>query len=56
VWGPLAQTGTYSTSTTTCTGTYCHGGALKDPTAVPVNPNWTDTTLPGCRSCHGVHG
>lgn len=59
IWGPLAQQGTFDLGTTTCSGTYCHGGLNKFPDIVGSTsnrmPNWTqvDGTQDACgKSCH----
>ncbi|MFO0592892.1 MAG: CxxxxCH/CxxCH domain-containing protein [Polyangiaceae bacterium] len=58
-WGPLAKQGSFDLATTTCSGTYCHGGNNKfpDTAGVTVNrtPDWTlvDGSQATCGdSCH----
>ena len=59
VWGPLANQGTFDLATTTCTGTYCHGGSNKFPDVAGSTsnraPDWTlvDGSQDACgESCH----
>jgi predicted CxxxxCH...CXXCH cytochrome family protein len=61
IFGGVAAKGAvsagYDRNSLTCSGIYCHGATLKDSTAArTADPRWTDTTSPGCRSCHGIPG
>ena len=58
VWGPLAQSGTFDSTTLTCAGTYCHGSTLPEAVAggsVNRTPVWNqvDGTWSACgTTCH----
>ncbi|MBK9037286.1 MAG: CxxxxCH/CxxCH domain-containing protein [Myxococcales bacterium] len=54
-FGPLAGVGAAWTGTT-CTNTYCHGGALPLTGGQRTSPIWTqvDGTQATCTSCHGM--
>jgi predicted CxxxxCH...CXXCH cytochrome family protein len=58
-WGTLARTGglspAYSTTTFTCSNTWCHGGTTSLQGGTITAPKWTqvDGTQAACGTCHG---
>jgi len=44
----------YDVATQTCSGVYCHGGTLADPSARTPAPGWSQTGVATCGDCHGA--
>jgi predicted CxxxxCH...CXXCH cytochrome family protein len=47
------STPSWDPATASCSGVYCHGGAVEDPAATVPRPRWGVDRNLGCDACHG---